>query len=228
MFKIQVLRSSNSCFCKTWTTCQPALMQHSALQLSHNKPHGSQTCLMALEVQWKVLPPQPLPLTGPISTIPRQNTLVLTTPTLILTLIPAQELSFTQELAKKSWLVLAISSEINNMISVPLSFLSGTFYSVNSLPKLLKNISEINPFFYIIDGFRYGFLGVSDGSIKFGLFYLIVLSCLTWLVAYILFKKGYKNFDWMIQVVPKFNPIKKNRVLPEYHFKNTNGTKLVK
>jgi len=79
-----------------------------------------------------------------------------------------------------------------NFIIVPLSFLSGTFYSVNSLPKLLKNISEINPFFYIIDGFRYGFLGVSDGSIKFGLFYLIVLSCLTWLVAYILFKKGYK------------------------------------
>jgi len=79
-----------------------------------------------------------------------------------------------------------------NFIIVPLSFLSGTFYSVERLPVLLKTISEWNPFFYIIDGFRYGFLGVSDGSIKFGLFYLIILSFLTWFLSYILFKKGYK------------------------------------
>jgi len=79
-----------------------------------------------------------------------------------------------------------------NFIIVPLSFLSGTFYSIDRLPDILKNVSEANPFFYIIDGFRYGFLGVSDGSIKFGLFYLIILSGITWFVAYILFKKGYK------------------------------------
>ena len=79
-----------------------------------------------------------------------------------------------------------------NFIIVPLSFLSGTFYSINKLPDILKNVSEWNPFFYIIDGFRSGFLGVSDGSIKFGLFYLIILSFLTWFAAYILFKKGYK------------------------------------
>ena len=79
-----------------------------------------------------------------------------------------------------------------NFIIVPLSFLSGTFYSIDRLPNVLKTLSEMNPFFYIIDGFRYGFLGVSDGSIQFGLFYLIILSCSTWFVAYILFKKGYK------------------------------------
>ena len=79
-----------------------------------------------------------------------------------------------------------------NFIIVPLSFLSGTFYSINRLPDILKDISEMNPFFYIIDGFRYGFLGVSDGSIKFGFFYLIILSILSWYAAYILFKKGYK------------------------------------
>jgi len=79
-----------------------------------------------------------------------------------------------------------------NFIIVPLSFLSGTFYSVEKLPEILQKISEFNPFFYIIDGFRYGFLGVADGSIKFGLFYLIVLSCLSWFAAYILFKRGYK------------------------------------
>ena len=79
-----------------------------------------------------------------------------------------------------------------NFIIVPLSFLSGTFYSIDRLPIFLKNISELNPFFYIIDGFRYGFLGTSDGSITFGFYYLILLSFLVWFVAYILFKKGYK------------------------------------
>ena len=79
-----------------------------------------------------------------------------------------------------------------NFIIVPLSFLSGTFYSIKKLPEILQKISEWNPFFYIIDGFRYGFLGVSDGSLKFGLLYLSLLSCLTWFVSYILFKRGYK------------------------------------
>ena len=79
-----------------------------------------------------------------------------------------------------------------NFIIVPLSFLSGTFYSIDRLPNVLKSVSEMNPFFYIIDGFRYGFLGIADGSIQFGLLYLILLSFITWFVAYILFKKGYK------------------------------------
>ena len=80
----------------------------------------------------------------------------------------------------------------SNFIIVPLSFLSGTFYSIERLPGILKEISEVNPFFYIIDGFRYGFLGTSDGSIEFGIFYLTLLSFLFWFIAYILFKKGYK------------------------------------
>ena len=79
-----------------------------------------------------------------------------------------------------------------NFIIVPLSFLSGTFYSIERLPSILKEISELNPFFYIIDGFRYGFLGVADGSIKFGLLYLILLSFVIWFISYFLFKKGYK------------------------------------
>ena len=79
-----------------------------------------------------------------------------------------------------------------NFIIVPLSFLSGTFYSIKKLPEILQEISKWNPFFYMIDGFRYGFLGVSDGSIKFGLSYLITLSILAWFASYILFKKGYK------------------------------------
>jgi len=79
-----------------------------------------------------------------------------------------------------------------NFIITPLSFLSGTFYTIDRLPSFLQNISEFNPFFYMIDGFRYGFLGVSDGSVRFGIYYLLILSFITWFVAYILFKKGYK------------------------------------
>ncbi|MDC0059598.1 ABC transporter permease [Pelagibacteraceae bacterium] len=79
-----------------------------------------------------------------------------------------------------------------NFIITPLSFLSGTFYTMDRLPDFLQSISKFNPFFYMIDGFRYGFLGVSDGSVKFGLYYLTILSFLTWFAAYILFKKGYK------------------------------------
>ena len=81
---------------------------------------------------------------------------------------------------------------ITNFIIIPLSFLSGTFYSIERLPSFLKTISEINPFFYMIDGIRYSFIGSSDGSIEIGIIYLVFLSFLSWLVAYILFKKGYK------------------------------------
>ena len=81
---------------------------------------------------------------------------------------------------------------VTNFVIVPLSFLSGTFYSIERLPNVLRTISEFNPFFYMIDGFRYSFIGVADGSIKIGIIYLSILSILTWLVTYILFKKGYK------------------------------------
>ena len=81
---------------------------------------------------------------------------------------------------------------VTNFVIVPLSFLSGTFYSIDRLPSILKTISEFNPFFYMIDGFRYSFIGVADGSISLGIIYLVILSFLSWLAAYILFKKGYK------------------------------------
>ena len=51
-----------------------------------------------------------------------------------------------------------------NFIVLPLSFLSGVFYSIHSLPDFWQRLSHFNPFFYMIDGFRYGFFGVSDVS----------------------------------------------------------------
>ena len=81
---------------------------------------------------------------------------------------------------------------VTNFIITPLSFLSGVFYSVERLPTIFKSISKINPFFYMIDGFRFGFLGTSDGSINLGLIYLTILSIIMWLISYYLFKVGYK------------------------------------
>tara|TARA_B100000965_G_C19483484_1_gene709683 strand:+ start:179 stop:991 length:813 start_codon:yes stop_codon:yes gene_type:complete len=83
-------------------------------------------------------------------------------------------------------------SSVTNFIIVPLSFLSGTFYSIEKLPDILKSISYYNPFFHMIDGFRYSFIGQLDGSIKFGILFLLILSILTWFLAYFLFNKGYK------------------------------------
>ena len=81
---------------------------------------------------------------------------------------------------------------ITNFIIVPLSFLSGTFYSVDRLPDLLKSLSFFNPFFHMIDGFRYSFINSIDGSLNFGIIYLLSLSFLIWFIAYYLYKKGYK------------------------------------
>ena len=81
---------------------------------------------------------------------------------------------------------------VTNFVIVPLSFLSGTFYSIERLPEVLQIISKANPFFYMIDGFRYSFIGKADGSIFIGLIYLSVLSFVSWFVTYLLYKKGYK------------------------------------
>jgi ABC-2 type transport system permease protein len=51
-----------------------------------------------------------------------------------------------------------------NFLIMPMTFLSGVFYSVGSLPSVWQTVSHLNPFFYMIDGFRYGFFGVSDAS----------------------------------------------------------------
>ena len=81
---------------------------------------------------------------------------------------------------------------VTNFIIVPLSFLSGTFYSVEKLPELLQKLSSFNPFFHMIDGFRYAFISNMDGSLTFGIIYLCIISFLTWIIAYLLYKNGYK------------------------------------
>ena len=81
---------------------------------------------------------------------------------------------------------------VTNFVIVPLSFLSGTFYSIDRLPEFLQIVSKANPFFYMIDGFRYSFIGQADGSITTGLVYLTILSVVSWFITYLLYKNGYK------------------------------------
>jgi ABC-2 type transport system permease protein len=84
------------------------------------------------------------------------------------------------------------TATINNFVITPLSFLSGAFYSIEKLPEMFQIISHINPFFYMIDGFRFGFLGASDGSVSIGIMYLTILSFVMGFLAYYLYKVGYK------------------------------------
>lgn len=79
-----------------------------------------------------------------------------------------------------------------NFVIMPLTFLSGVFYSIHSLPDVWQMLSRFNPFFYMIDGFRYGFFGVSDVNPLFSLaivsLALVVLASLTVMMLH----RGYK------------------------------------
>lgn len=81
---------------------------------------------------------------------------------------------------------------IQNFLVLPATFLSGTFYSVEQLPPAWQFLCHLNPFFYMIDGFRYGFIGISDGTVGVGLAVLVVLNILLLGWAYALLHTGYK------------------------------------
>ncbi len=83
-------------------------------------------------------------------------------------------------------------SAFQNFVIMPLTFLSGVFYSIHSLPGFWQSASHLNPVFYMIDGFRYGFFGMSDSSPWVSL--MAVLACLTLIssIALMLLARGYK------------------------------------
>ena len=83
-------------------------------------------------------------------------------------------------------------SVVTNFVITPFAFLSGTFYSVERLPGVWRTLSEFNPFFYMIDGFRYGFTGISDGSLTAGIATLIGINIVLWLICHRLLASGYK------------------------------------
>ena len=75
---------------------------------------------------------------------------------------------------------------------MPLSFLSGTFYSVKDLPNILQQINMVNPFFYIIDGFRYCLTDKSDGQIMVGIIFLASANAIMYLVLVKLLDSGWR------------------------------------
>jgi ABC-2 type transport system permease protein len=81
---------------------------------------------------------------------------------------------------------------ITNFIVTPLAFLSGTFYSVEALPPVLREITHLNPIFYLIDGLRYSVIGVSDSAPGLGLLVctasVLVVSAISWQM----FRTGYR------------------------------------
>ena len=86
-------------------------------------------------------------------------------------------------------------STVTNFIILPLSFLSGTFFPINRFPDLLQIASHYNPFFYLIDGLRFGFTNQSTGSISIGIFLVIIINILLWLTCYWMLRVGYKIKD---------------------------------
>ena len=81
---------------------------------------------------------------------------------------------------------------ITNFVVLPLTFLSGTFYSISRLPEFWQNFAKFNPFFYNIDGFRYSFIGKSDGSLIIGATSIIIINSLLIFFCYLMFRSGYK------------------------------------
>lgn len=79
-----------------------------------------------------------------------------------------------------------------NFIIVPLTFLSGVFYSIHSLPSFWQQLSHFNPFFYMIDGFRYGFFGLSDVAPLMSLSIVSMCAVALALIALGLLRSGWK------------------------------------
>ena len=81
---------------------------------------------------------------------------------------------------------------ITNFIVTPLAFLSGTFYSVSALPPILREITHVNPIFYLIDGARYGMIGTSDSSPALGFAVAFAATAAILTVAWLMFRSGYR------------------------------------
>ncbi len=82
---------------------------------------------------------------------------------------------------------------VTNFIVTPLTFLSGTFYALSALPDEWQKIALFNPFFYMIDGFRAGFIGHAEVSETTGLAALVMLDVLLLIGAWAMLKTGYKT-----------------------------------
>jgi ABC-2 type transport system permease protein len=84
------------------------------------------------------------------------------------------------------------AAAVTNFVVAPLALLSGTFYSIESLSPVFRAVSHANPFFYVISGFRYGFLGRADSDVLFGALLLLAINVLLGALVYALLRSGWK------------------------------------
>jgi ABC-2 type transport system permease protein len=84
------------------------------------------------------------------------------------------------------------AAAVTNFVIQPLTLLSGTFYAIDKVNPVMATISHANPFFYIIDGFRSGFIGVSDGLLGQGAVLLLVVNIVLWTVCYRVLRSGWR------------------------------------
>ncbi|HWT11426.1 MAG TPA: ABC transporter permease [Allosphingosinicella sp.] len=84
------------------------------------------------------------------------------------------------------------AAAVSNFVVAPLSLLSGTFYSIDALSPVFRAISHANPFFYVISGFRYGFIGDADSPVLFGALLLLAINAALGAACYGLLRSGWK------------------------------------
>lgn len=84
------------------------------------------------------------------------------------------------------------ASAVTNFIVQPLTLLSGTFYAIDAVTPWMATISRFNPFFHIIDGFRYGFIGTANGDVLLGATILLLCNIALWLICYSVLKSGWR------------------------------------
>lgn len=84
------------------------------------------------------------------------------------------------------------AAAINNFVVVPLTLLSGTFYTIDRLPEALQGVADFNPFFYLIDGFRYGFIDRADSDLLTGVILTGAINIILWIAAYTVFRTGFR------------------------------------
>ena len=81
---------------------------------------------------------------------------------------------------------------VQNFVVMPMTFLSGTFYLVDNLPEPFRSISLFNPFFYLIDGFRYGFIGHAESNLTVGVIGSAVLMVAMGTICWLVFRSGWR------------------------------------
>ncbi len=84
------------------------------------------------------------------------------------------------------------AAAVTNFVIAPLTLLSGTFYSVDHLAPAFRAFSHVNPFFYVISGFRYGFLGTADSPVATGSIVILAIDVVLGLLCYSLLRRGWK------------------------------------